>query len=249
MTSTTAQSQQPQQRQRVSARYHLLFPRAALQFSITCRLCWLYTFLKNIQGEKQRLKAPDVRGLVCTPGRYDHRRAGRSVLRKPAHKAGGPEHFGTHAPSSPHPSSSPRFLFSLSPSPSQQNSRYSSLPPPRRLAAAAPLCRLLPPPLPPPSPLSSPQLTAVRGGAGPGVCLARRWVLGHLRLDLFIVLCAVLGEQHVRIALRGRRRVGSVQQVLDAQQNLLHRDGRPVRREPWEPCARGWLSGMCGCEN
>lgn len=63
-------------------------------------------------------------------------------------------------------------------------------------------------------------------------CLAGRRVLEHLRLDFLIVLRPVVGEEHVRLALCRGRWVGSVQQVLDPQQDLLHGDGGPCAKGP-----------------
>ena len=59
--------------------------------------------------------------------------------------------------------------------------------------------------------------------------LLRRGILAHNLLDAPLVLHAVPLEHVVRLGLGGRLRVGVVEQVLDAQEDLLDRDGRLPR--------------------
>lgn len=60
-----------------------------------------------------------------------------------------------------------------------------------------------------------------------GSALAGWRILKHLGPDFLIVFRLVVGEEHVRLALRGGGRVGRVQKVLYAEKDLLDGDGGP----------------------
>jgi hypothetical protein len=79
-------------------------------------------------------------------------------------------------------------------------------------------------------PVSLPLFVAILSPSAAARCPARRllgcWVLANDAAHSLLVLDSVSLEQIIRLSLSRRLRVRVVEQVLDTQQNLLHRDGR-----------------------